>query len=94
MRYPYKCREHGYFEVMAPIAEGPPSVVHCEQCDNVAVRVFESPPIEYRCQGFHSTDYNKHGDILERANRAYEKEYGEKPPPMAKDVPRNLKEPY
>ena len=94
MRYPYKCKEHGAFEVSAPIAEGPPRVVYCSQCDGVATRVYEAPPVEYRSQGFHSTDYNKHGDKLELANKAYEKEYGEKPPPPAKDVPRNLKEPY
>lgn len=94
MRYPFRCKEHGDFEVSAPIAEGPPSVVHCQECQGVAVRIYEVPPVEYRAQGFHTTDYNKHGNILEQANKAYEKEYGEKPPPPAKDVPKNLKEPY
>lgn len=97
MRYPYSCSNHEEdmtFEISAPIAEGPPSVVHCPVCNETARRIYNTAAEVWHTQGAHKTDYDKHGDRLEQANKAYMKEYREKPPPPAKDVPRNLKEPY
>ena len=97
MRYAFKCeRRHDpiTFEVSAPMAEGPPSDVTCPTCGAAAIRVFHSTLVKYNAQGFHTTDYDKHGDKLERFNDNWSKKYGEKPPPPAEDVPRNAGEPY
>lgn len=92
--YEFECVEHGRVSVQAPMQEGPPRVHRCPICGVLTKRVFAAQPVVYKAQGFHSTDYDKHGDKLERMNKQYEKEYGEKPPPPAKDVPTNRSEPY
>lgn len=92
--YEFECDEHGRFGVQRSMKEGPPRVQKCPVCKTVSTRVFAAPPIHYHSQGFHNTDYDKNGDILEQANKKYKQEYGEDPPPPAKDVPRNLSKPY
>ena len=57
-------------------------------------RLYAAPPIHYHCQGFHTTDYNKHGDKLEQLNKNWSRYYNEEPPKPASDVPRNSSEPY
>lgn len=94
MRYEYDCYTHGAFEIEAPIDTGPPSVVYCPQCHEGAMRNYVIPPIHFHTQGFHATDYDKHGDKLERLNKQWSKETGEAPPPPAKDVPKNSSDPY
>lgn len=92
--YEFECVEHGRVSVQRPIQEGPPRVHYCSICGEITKRVYEVRPIMYRAQGFHNTDYDQYGDRLEQANKAYKAEYGEDPPPPAKDVPKNLSEPY
>jgi hypothetical protein len=94
MRYPFDCYTHGPFEVQAPIDTGPPDIVYCPECHEESIRIWTVAPDIWYCQGAHKTDYNKHGDILEQANKQYIKEYGEKPPKPDPKVPRNLKEPF
>lgn len=92
--YEFECEEHGRVTIRRPIQEGPPRVHHCPICGEITRRVFEARPVIYKSQGFHQTDYDKHGDRLERANKQYKAETGENPPPPARDVPKNLSEPY
>lgn len=100
MRYAYRCYTHGEFEIEAPIKEGPPAIVYCPSCHEESLRVFGDVPTYWHTSGAHGRegeyagDYGKRGDKLEQFNNNWSKHYGEKPPPPAKDVPRNLKEPY
>jgi hypothetical protein len=94
MRYVFRCYDHDPFEVEAPIAEGPPSIVYCPVCNEEAMRIWASTPVRWDTQGAHNTDYDQHGDKLERFNNNWSKKYNEKPPPPAKDVPKNSKDPY
>lgn len=94
MKYPFRCAEHGDFEVSAPIEMGPPSVVECAVCGEKAKRVYLPLTDIWNTQGAHKTDYDKTGDKLEKLNANWSKKYGEKPPAPAKDVPKNLKDPY
>jgi predicted nucleic acid-binding Zn ribbon protein len=94
MKYEFTCEEHGYIAADFSIKMGPSANFLCPVCSIPARRVYTAPPIHYNTQGFFSTDQDKHGDKLERMNRAYQKEYGEKPPEPAKDVPKNAREKY
>jgi predicted nucleic acid-binding Zn ribbon protein len=94
MKYEFMCEEHGYIAAEFPIKKGPSPDFLCPLCFAPVRRIYTAPPIFYNTQGFHNTDYDGHGDKLERMNRAYEKEYGEKPPEPAKDVPKNAREKY
>jgi len=93
MKYDFSCGKH-ITEVSAPIAEGPPDVVQCFECGEPSKRIWSALPAHYHCQGFHKTDYDKNGDRLEQLGKQYEKTYGEKLPPPAKDVPKNSGEIY
>ena len=93
MRYPYRCYEHGDFIVEAPITKGPPSIVYCPSCHEESLRIYENPPTHYNSQGFHNTDYNKHGNKLDQLNQSMG-QGREKPPPPAKEVPRSGKDPF
>lgn len=96
MRYDFTCGEHN-LEVEASIKDGPPSEVVCEVCGETMRRVYNMPSVEFHCDGFYSTDYTndtRTGDKLTQLNESWSKATGEKPPPMASDVPRNSKEKY
>jgi hypothetical protein len=100
MRYLFRCYVDGDFTIDAPMAEGPPTTVYCPLCHEESLRVFEDVPTYWHTGGAHGRegqyagDYGKHGDKLEQLNANWSKRYGEKPPAPAKDVPKNLKEPY
>ncbi len=93
MIYLFRCDEHGVFEVDAPIQTGPGKMRSCPRCSQDAVRVYYAPPVHYHAQGFHTTDYDKTGDRLEKMNKTWSKQFGEAPPPPAKDIPKNSGEP-
>lgn len=93
MRYGFDCYTHGEFVIEAPIREGPPDIVYCPECNEESVRKYESVPDIWNTQGAHKTDYDKTGDKLEKLNKSWSKKYGEEPPPMAKDIPKNSSEP-
>lgn len=93
MIYIYKCDEHGTFEANAPIEKGPGKIRQCPLCSQDSFRVYSSPPVHYHAQGFHKTDYDKDGDKLEKLNKTWSRQFGEKPPPPAKDVDKNSGEP-
>lgn len=96
MKYDFSCGEH-YREVEAPIKEGPPEEVECEKCGEKMRRIYSMPATHYIASGFFTTDYTNDtstGDKLTQLNNSWSKATGEKPPPMAKDVPKNLKEKY
>lgn len=100
MRYDFDCYTHGLFEVEAPIDTGPPDVIYCPQCHEESVRVWHAAPVRWDTDGAHGQkgshfgDYNATGNKLEQLNRSWSKKYNEKPPPPAKDVPRNSRDPY
>lgn len=41
--YDYKCREHGVFQELAPVAQGPEPCA-CPQCGSLSARVIVIPP--------------------------------------------------
>jgi predicted nucleic acid-binding Zn ribbon protein len=104
MKYLYRCTaaddRESYFEVEAPMAEGPPHVVYCPTCSMPATRVYTAPPIKWNTSGAHGRaghyqgDYDSKGDKLERLNANWSKATGQKPPPPASDVPKNSSDPY
>src|SRR5690606_40658092 len=65
-----------------PISGGPGKIRSCPRCSQDAVRVYYAPPVHYHAQGFHTTDYDKTGDRLEKMNKTWSKQFGEAPPPM------------
>ncbi len=103
MKYPFICKDpthiYGinyetsevmcgfYFEVEAPMAEGPSNVVcpFCEKSDYVE-RLYKSVPVHYNAEGF-SKDYFSRSpgrgqpwDKRENLNYNWSKTYGEPPP--------------
>lgn len=93
MKYEFKHCDK-YIEVDYPIKEGPPKHVACPECGENMKRVYNAPPVKYNTQGFHATDYDAHGDKLERMNKTWSETYGEKPPEPARDIPKNSSDPY
>ena len=94
MIYPYVCDKDRIGLDVERSIHAEPEVPLCPQCGQKMRRVYTVNPVHYNSQGFHTTDYDKHGDKLERLNREYSRITGESPPPMASDVPRNSSEPY
>lgn len=87
--YEYVCAEHGSFEVRRPMVEDHEKEV-CPICQQEAQRVYTSAAVVYKCDGFHATDYSKHGSKLDLLNKKWSKAAGgEKPPAPAADAPRN-----
>ncbi len=94
MRYIFRCRQDGEFEITSPMREGPPKYVECPECQDEAARVYQSLTDIWHCQGAHKTDYDRYGDRKEALNKKWEAMTGEKAPEPAKDVPRNSSEKY
>lgn len=93
-RYDFRCNACGMLEeVTRPMANaGDPA--HCSICGTEMVRIFFAPSIQYKCDGFHQTDYGSGvgtGTKADALNRAWSKHYGEAPPPPATDVDPNKK---
>lgn len=91
--YEYTCPIDGVMEVRKPMSEADQEE-RCPLCHSVMKRVYTVPPIHYRADGFHDTDYGKGrlnhvGDKNDNLNRNWSKATGEKPPPPAPDVPRS-----
>jgi hypothetical protein len=88
VRYEFRCHEHGSYIITAPIQTGPQQS-QCPTCGDEGVRVYEPVVDVWHTDGAHKTDYNKHGDKLEKLNRDWSRATGEKPPPPAPDIKRN-----
>jgi putative FmdB family regulatory protein len=94
MIYEYVCHKDRMTLDVTRSIHSEPEEVLCPQCQEPMQRLYTAPPVHYNSQGFHSTDYDSHGDKLERLNKEYSRITGETPPAPAKDVPRNSSEPY
>ena len=89
MRYPFRCVEHGEFEIARSMAEGPPPDAPCPTCSETSERVYTVSPVVYYGSGFHATDYFKgssrgRGQSMNRVealNADWSKKTGEAPPP-------------
>lgn len=94
--YEFLCRDHGPFEVVRKYADaGEPA--DCPVCHHKAQRLYSSVPDIWHTDGAHKTDYgrgNHIGDKRTALNKLWSKQWGEKPPPPATDVPRNSGEKY
>lgn len=86
--YTYRCPSHGDFTVTLKVKEVTQTQA-CPECEVQSARNYRAdmpgPPIYY-ADGFHTTDYNKHGDKMEQYLDNYEKYTGEKAPPASGDL--------
>lgn len=95
--YEFKCPVDGSFDMVLKFDEVT-GTYPCVTCGRPADRVFTAPIVRFNCDGFHATDYGKGnkgvGTKIEQMNDAWSKEWGEKPPKPAIDVPRNSPNPH
>lgn len=94
MKYPYVCDDDRISVEIERSIHADVEEVFCPICKKALRRIYGPLPVHFHSQGFHKTDYDKHGDKLERLNKNWSEYYGEAPPPPAKEVPRNSSEPW
>lgn len=54
--YDYKCGEGHMTEIKLPMLQETPASTPCSNCGSVAKRVFTTPVVEFKGNGFYSTD--------------------------------------